>query len=379
MLLHVQGAFSFVCATPQKVGFMSFQALSARDDVTRVFETLNSNITKANPYSTTLKGTEYTITNFTGSVYYNDVQQQDRYVDDFTANVTAGKLTLVFEFNYSHAGQQGWAFGQVAFVDFWFTKKLLIQEGFLTWELDHLTDLAVAPVTIKHSLPNLSEEAKSAYEQILNNNASEQNTLMSSLVTQINTLYKSQLSASLHSEDIININNVVYTYGGVEFKYTAAVKDFKLSNVGFKGLHYTFFFELENYTEECNVLPSTWIEEYGGVQSYHAMGWVKATAWFAASKGLFDTKLNNTWDQQMFQFYMGDIANVMPAAKQFRPSNLLTGECKFNGTQKDLMISVFSEETGTLQVEIPYKCKLYHEETLIQTLTVKTVFLYRLV
>ena len=96
LALSVFYASCLFCNKPQRNGWISFEALSARDHVTQVFEAINPKISKSDPYSTTVNGTLYTITGFTGQVYYNDIFQKDSYVNDDTANVTGGTLTLGF-------------------------------------------------------------------------------------------------------------------------------------------------------------------------------------------------------------------------------------------------------------------------------------------
>lgn len=113
LALSLFHACSLFCSKPQRNGWISFEALSARDHVTQVFEAINPNISKSDPYSTTVNGTLYTILAFTAQTYYNDIYQKDSYVDDYTANVTGGSLTLAFSFNYSHGNNSGYAYGHL--------------------------------------------------------------------------------------------------------------------------------------------------------------------------------------------------------------------------------------------------------------------------
>lgn len=170
-------------------------------------------------------------------------------------------------------------------------------------------------IVISSSEPKLPDTARIAYQNIINNHAQEQNRLRENLFAQINSLYRTKLADSLHNEDLVRINNDNYTYKGITVNYTNAVLDVKLNNVGFKGLQYTFLYEIENYTTECNVLPTAYNTSYGGVQEIYAFGWIKATAKYFADKGLFDVKLDNKWDINMFQFYIGDLGNVIPKAQ----------------------------------------------------------------
>lgn len=60
------------------------------------------------------------------------------------------------------------------------------------------------------------------------------------------------------------------------------------------------------------------------------MSWIKSTAAKAASEGLFDATLDSKWDIEMFQFYMGDLTNIIDEAKKYPPTTPLTGTCKYN-------------------------------------------------
>lgn len=171
----------------------------------------------------------------------------------------------------------------------------------------------------------------------------------------------------------MKINNVTYTYNKIVAAYTNAVFDVKLNNVGFKGLQYSFLFELDNYTKECNDLPTQYNASFGGVQEIFAFGWVKATFNYFVDKGLLDVKLDNKWDIEMFQFYLGDIGNVIPEAQKFKPSTPVTGTCEVNKAEE---IVIAAETNNSIRAQIPYTLKLYvNDTTLLQTVTFTAVFL----
>lgn len=321
-------ASSLKCQKPQRVGWFTFDALSARDHITQVFEEINPSMTKADPYTTTLNGTQYTITDFVGHAYYNDIFQKDVYVNDTVVNVTGGSLAITVRFNYSHNGTSGYAQGHATADTFWFTKKIERPGGFITWEPVFINNITIKDnIVISNSDPKLTDTAKSAYQNIINNHAQEQNRLKDNLLMDLNRFYNAQLTKSLHNEDLVSINNITYKYKGETVNYTNAVLDVKLNNIGFKGLQYSFFFELENYTTECNDLPTAYNQSYGGVQQIFGFSWVKSTANYFAQKGLFNAKLDGRWDNEMFQFFLGDLGNVIPQAQKYQPDTAITGTC----------------------------------------------------
>lgn len=160
------------------MGWFSFDALSARDHVTEVFEDLNKNMTSADPYTTTVNGTQYTMSDFLGQAYYNDIFQKDVYVNDTVVNVTGGHLTIAVQFNYSFNGTSGTAHGNAVADDFWFTKRLERPEGYITWDLMTAKEIEMKNnIVITSSSPKLPDIAKSAYQNMINNHAQEQNRL----------------------------------------------------------------------------------------------------------------------------------------------------------------------------------------------------------
>lgn len=139
---------------------------------------MNKNLTEADAYSTTLNGTKYIIDNFRGQAYYNDVFQKDVYVNDNVVNVTGGQLLIEVHFKYSFNGTEGRAEGHALCDDFWFTKKLERVDGFITWDAQTINLIVLKNnILISNSEPKLSDAAKIAYQNIINNHAQEENRL----------------------------------------------------------------------------------------------------------------------------------------------------------------------------------------------------------
>ena len=61
---------------PQRVGLMSFDALSQRDHLTKLFEKVTSNASKYN-VSATVDGTNYSISGFQPGFFYNDFSEKN--------------------------------------------------------------------------------------------------------------------------------------------------------------------------------------------------------------------------------------------------------------------------------------------------------------
>lgn len=79
--------------------------------------------------------------------------------------------------------------------------------------------------------------------------------------------------------------------------YLNLISDFGLRyNGSFKGFAYDFMFEVRNFTDKCNKLPKEFNPKYGGIQEYIGFEFMKQGVWYALSKGFFDVKLANNWD-----------------------------------------------------------------------------------
>lgn len=113
-----------LCTQPQRVGLMSFAALSQRDHLTNLFEELTTRTSKFNA-SVIVDGTNYTVSNFQAGFYYNDNTEINSFVDSLTANVTAGQLVMGGVMNYSYGSNpvtRGSAFFKGPLDSFYFTK-----------------------------------------------------------------------------------------------------------------------------------------------------------------------------------------------------------------------------------------------------------------
>lgn len=68
---------------------------------------------------------------------------------------------------------------------------------------------------------------------------------------------------------------------------------------------------------------------YGGSQNIHLTCLYQEVVEFMQKKGWLDTKLDTTWDCNAFQFYAGDLYDLINNLyTDVGPRELLDGECK---------------------------------------------------
>lgn len=80
----------------------------------------------------------------------------------------------------------------------------------------------------------------------------------------------------------------------------------------------------------------------------------------AVSKGLFDVTIDNTWDVNTFQFYMGDLGNSVPYANYVPANDKFTVNCKYDKASQD-GVKVIKYENDTIYVSLPVDCQAIYK------------------
>lgn len=131
-------------------------------------------------------------------------------------------------------------------------------------------------------------------------------------------------------------------------------------------------FEVRNFTDKCNKLPKEFNPKYGGIQEYIGFEFMKQGVWYALSKGFFDVKLANNWDNEVFQFYTGDLANAFDSLNRFSPNTPVVGDCKWNNSLYNVNIAV--RNTTSITVDMPFTCAISANNSGVLTELFKTHF-----
>jgi hypothetical protein len=177
------------------------------------------------------------------------------------------------------------------------------------------------------------------------------------MLADLNSAYKAGLEDYLNKEVLLQSKNIVYKYNNFTVTFMNIVYDIGLrNNNSFKGLEFKFNFEVENFTKKCNNLPTVYDKQYGGLQEYFGLEFMRAAAWYAASNNFFNRKVTNTWDTEVFQFYAGDLSNAVNRAKEFPPNTAIVADCFWNNSSYNINILV-ANSSGII-VDLPLTCQL---------------------
>ncbi len=75
---------------------------------------------------------------------------------------------------------------------------------------------------------------------------------------------------------------------------------------------------------------------------------------YSLQKGLFNAKLDNSWDIDSFQFYTGDVGYVFAEVDKKFPANTpVVGECKWNTSLIQYQVQLNEDK---VEADIPYTC-----------------------
>ncbi len=209
---------------------------------------------------------------------------------------------------------------------------------------------------LEWSEPKLPYNYKQVIESMLNGYEGNIN-FKQKMLADLNTAYRSSLEVFLNSEVLLHSSTVVYSYKTINVTFLNLIYDIKLRNDNsFKGLEFKFTFELENFTKNCNNVPTNYSKSYGGLQEYFGLEFMRAAAWYAASKGFFNRKVNNAWDTEVFQFYAGDLANAVNGAGDFPPNAPVVADCQWNNSLINVNIQI--RNTTGISVDLPLSCQI---------------------
>lgn len=120
--------------------------------------------------------------------------------------------------------------------------------------------------------------------------------------------------------------------------------------------------KIEGYGEErCDITvpvkPKSF-ESYGGSQAFHLNCFYEQVVYYLQSNGWLDTALNSDWEVDAFQFYAGDLFDVLSTIEfNFSARAILDGSCQ---AQKENLkfYSAREFDSNTYALLTTYKCSL---------------------
>lgn len=74
-----------------------------------------------------------------------------------------------------------------------------------------------------------------------------------------------------------------------------------------------------------------------------------------------DVTMDNRWDSEIFQFYVGDVANVISSLKSMRADTPVTIKCNYDSTL--IGASLAYQSKSSFVARVPYRCMLQTQST----------------
>jgi hypothetical protein len=90
------------------------------------------------------------------------------------------------------------------------------------------------------------------------------------------------------------------------------------------------------------------------------MDLMRHTALKALKKGWLDASFSREWETNAFQFYVGDLYEVIPESMKLPPRTAITGNCT---AHEDSFFSVKRYSDDAIQVNINYTCLIETNDT----------------
>jgi hypothetical protein len=284
---------------------------------------------------------------------------------DSAFNISSGKLVIDFEVRYSTPRDSGLAVGRASVEEFWYTKRLVIKEGSLEWDLYSYKALDNSTVAFGVTItqPTTSGPFMVQLEQAL---------VKSGLAGKVTTELNQKLNSTV--EDIMNHERLVSTHVNYSFRKGLGkefVTPFYCSiftkKLDMNGLQIASSTEVEDYNgTECGVVPEH-IEPpsiFGGHQIFLAMAAFKSAAKYALEQGVFNSNLTkHDWPSSYFQFAVGDVSRALYGLDGLNSSQEVEGSCSFAQGVFENGLIITRDSFKSLSVQVPFNCSLWVKDS----------------
>lgn len=99
---------------------------------------------------------------------------------------------------------------------------------------------------------------------------------------------------------------------------------------------------------------------FGGIQTTISLDFLRHMALKNIRSGWFDTLLTREWETNAFQFFMGDLYDIIPETQKLAPRTSLTGAC--NATE-DSLFYVKRYKDDIFQLNLDFNCYIQTNDT----------------
>lgn len=276
----------------------------------------------------------YSLYGFKVNCSYNDGKQIANVTSEDTVNITGGKIEFAMNFTYNVSkigpDRVGWAYGKeccnVASVMtdvISFEKIITVGEpGHLTWIINNNTqNISISSaLAIKRIDPKPTDDDLLALNQALSQaiSAIKPKNVKSQILELFNANYTTILNSTLKEEKIFT-PSFNYTFAH-PYKGNLTIE---LVNEGFGHrinskdgfeLYYRTLIDGWNKSDCKYAIPDNHenYDMYGGIQTYISMDVPRHIARYNLQRRWLDTTLDGSgWETNAFQFYVGDLYDVI--------------------------------------------------------------------
>lgn len=200
---------------------------------------------------------------------------------------------------------------------------------------------AIQLITPKNVRQQLIEKLNDNYTAILNQTLREEKVFTESFNYSFAHPFKGELNVTIINQ---HYNHKISPEDGFELFYLTYVQ----------GMN----------TTDCKyVLPATHknYTMYGGIQSFIGLDFVRQMGRYALEKGWLDTHLEGgSWETIAFQFYAGDLYDVIYETQKLEPRTRVSGACS---AQDDQFFDIRRFNYESLQLFVNYTCNIQTSDT----------------
>lgn len=188
-------------------------------------------------------------------------------------------------------------------------------------------------------------------------------TVRHELQEQIDKNFHYFLNQSLNEEKRKIDSHYAYSWvgdkGNLTINYELEPKDVDIER---EGITFTFLAKIKDYTNWTCEFEIHWItlnpKIYGGIQEFVSFDVFKNSLKYAIDNGYLDIDLTRkNWESRFFQFYAGDLYEVIPKiGETYKANEVVAGLC--TTSSRDMTLQKMQQKHHSLNVTMDYDCEL---------------------
>lgn len=222
-------------------------------------------------------------------------------------------------------------------------------------------------ISVKRVDPKLSDDELTGLNQALSSAITA--ITPKNVKTQITEMFNDNYTAILNQtlqEEVMN-NKTVYEFhhpykGVLPLNVTNELYYYNITQERGFELFFMTLMEKWNETDCTKDVPEEHedFSIFGGIQTAISMDLVRQIALANLRNGWFNTVLTKEWETNAFQFFAGDLYEIIPETQKLAPRTALTGAC--NATE-DGFFSLKRYKDEIFQLSLDFNCYIQTNDT----------------